>query len=427
MIRIAYALPASALLMLSAASAVAEQPAARTLAGQLADEAAAPSVQQFIRDVLDGHPDVRAARGASDAAEARTAAARRPLYNPEVGLEYEDADVTERTVGLSQAIDWADKRGARSEVATAEQQAASADLDRIREVVTAGLVRTLADLASASELDRLAARRLELIERFRKLAERGRRAGDLSQVELDLGRLAAAEARIARAAAAVALADAERGLIELVGEIREWPPLPSIPPRIDAAGVDADRVLAGLPAMRSRRARMAAAESLVALRRRERRPDPTVSFDAGKEGDATLGRLGFSIPLYVRNDFSAEVDAARAEARAAGHDAESLERTLRSRLVGAARSYSTVRAAWGDWLAVGETSLDSQIRLLERLWRVGELSTTDYLVQLRQALDTRAEAERLRRDLWQRFVELLEASALAQEWAGVRTTTGGQP
>ena len=122
----------------------------------------------------------------------------------------------------------------------------------------------------------------------------------------------------------------------------------------------------------------------------------------------------------MRNNFSAEVDAANADAIQIEQNAHNLYRTSRARLISTARRFELGRQAWDDWQQTGQTSLESQTQLLERLWQAGELSTSDYLVQLKQTLDTRTAAAELRGSLWQAWFEWLAASGKTESWLGLR-------
>ena len=53
-----------------------------------------------------------------------------------------------------------------------------------------------------------------------------------------------------------------------------------------------------------------------------------------------------------------------------------------------AASYAAVRRAFARWSQSTGTDVEKRAELLERLWRAGELSTADYLLQLKQTLDT---------------------------------------
>jgi len=385
-----------------------------------ANAADQPVLSPWIRTVLDDTPRVLAARSVVNASQARERAADRPLYNPDLDIDYEDASSVTKTLGLSQSIDWAGKREARARVAMFERERVVAQLAGVRQEVAVELLVALADYRTAGELTALAEQRRILMQRFLSLTERRREAGDLGQVELDLASLAFIEARLQLARLAGARAQAEQALTALAdaGQ-RGWPALPAIPSSSPLDAMDIDGLLEQLPALRVARAQIAIARAAVDLRRSERRADPTIGLRGGREASDNLIGLTLSIPLFVRNNFSAEVDAANADVTQIEQDARNSYRTSRARLISTARRFGLSRQAWDDWLQTGQISLESQAQLLERLWRAGELSTADYLVQLKQTLDTRTAAAELHGSLWQAWFEWLAASGKTESWLGL--------
>ena len=379
-----------------------------------------PTLTTLVRTVLDNTPRVLAARSALDAAQARETAANQPLYNPDLDIEFEDAGDVTKTLELSQSIDWSDKREARTRVAALERERVTTELAGIRQEVAIELLTALANYHTAGELTALAEQRRTLMQRFLSLTEQRRQAGDSGQVELDLARLAYTEANLQLARLAGAQAHAEQALtvIANTGQ-RGWPLLPPFPSSSLLDTTDIDSLIEQLPALRVARTQIATARAAVDLRRRERRADPTIGLRGGREASDNLIGLTLSIPLFVRNNFSAEVDAANAEAIQIEQSAQNTYRTSRARLISTARRFELSRQAWDDWQQTGQTSLESQTQLLERLWRAGELSTSDYLVQLKQTLDTRTAAVELRGSLWQAWFEWLAASGKTESWLGL--------
>lgn len=362
---------------------------------------------------------MQAARAGLERIRAEADAADQPLYNPQLGLEYEETDITEKTLGIEQTFDWTDKREARANAAAAALVAAEARYRAAREAFVAELLTALANFEIAEQQAALAERSAKLMQRFSDIAEQRQRAGDLSQVDYDLAVLARLEADMRRARARSRLAEAEQDLRVLtLGTADAWPQLPSALPTLDV-GTELDRLLANVPAIIAAHADAQSAAAIVALRKRETRPDPTFGVRGGKEGEENLIGFSVSIPLFVRNSYGAELSAARAGERAAMQNAAAIEREVRAQIVAAGRRYENVRDAWQGWSAQGETSLNRQMDVLERLWRAGELGTTDYLVQLKQALDTNAGALDLRNELWTAWFDWLEASARATEWTGL--------
>jgi cobalt-zinc-cadmium efflux system outer membrane protein len=95
---------------------------------------------------------------------------------------------------------------------------------------------------------------------------------------------------------------------------RYWLELPTALPSIRRSAIDIERLLNRLPIIRVYRTQMAAAKAFIDLRIRLRRPDPIISVLSGAQEETEAGTdpligLNLSVPLFVRNNFSAEVDA----------------------------------------------------------------------------------------------------------------------
>ncbi|MEN8204913.1 MAG: TolC family protein [Pseudomonadota bacterium] len=376
-----------------------------------------PALTGWINEVISQNPEMQAAEAAVDAASGRLRAADQPLFNPELELEYENSDTTTAAGGLNQAIDWADKRGARTVVADFEQMAASAELRSIRQTLATGLLQALADWHAAAAIKQVSEQQTTLMTRFARLAERRRKAGDLGQVQLDLAHLAAAEAAFEQADASQNLILAHRAVSVLTGrDSSGWPALSVQLPDIDPQPLDIDGLLNDLPSMQVALAQMSAARASVELSVREKKPDPTFGFRIGKEDSDTLTGVTFSMPLHVRNTFSAEVDVANASLIQAERAAANVRRQARADLIATAQIYQSSRLAWNTWLASGAPRLSQRTGLLDRLWQAGELNTTDYLVQLKQALDTEVSAIEQHGRMWQAWSAWLTASGMADQW-----------
>ena len=383
-------------------------------------EHAAGTLSRFVRTVVDANPRVKAARAALEARGALRDAASRPLYNPELNLAAENADTDTRAVAISQSIDWAGKRRARTAVAEADRLVAEAEYRFARWSVTVELLQGLAFHQTGVARDALAATRRGLMDDFAALAERRFNAGDLNQVELDLARLSATDARIRKATAAADLAEARQAVRNLIAgtTVGEWPVLPLSMPGLPE-DVDPQLLVLALPEVVAARRQVETADALVELRRRERRPDPTLSLSGGDESGTRLVGLSVSMPLYIRNGFKYEVNAALADLTQAQRIADDVMQRAYSRLQGAAERYELSRGAWDEWQTTGRVSLTRQTQQLQRLWQSGELSTTEYLVQLTATLDVQESALDLREALWRAWFEWLWASGQVDVWLGI--------
>ena len=366
----------------------------------------------FVRAVVEANPQVSAARAALDSSVALEGAAGRPLYNPELELEVEDADSETRAIGISQTIDWGGKRRARTAVAESETRSIEADFLVVRWQVASDLLSALASYQTESDRSALASVRAGTMRDFAELAEQRFDAGDISQIELDLAVLAYTDARIRQATASANVAEAKQSVSSLAigSPPTEWPAIQTELSALSVAPSQASDLVMSLPHVRAAQLRVAAAAARVELRQRERRLDPTLTLRGGTEDDETLVGLNVTIPLPIRNRFTYEVTAASAERRQAQQEASNISRQAYARFQGAQERYQLSRTAWDDWQRTGGVSLQRQTDLLWRLWEAGELSTTEFLVQLQQTLDTRESALELRAALWRAWFCLLYTS-----------------
>jgi len=374
----------------------------------------------FVRNVVDTNPTVNAARAALDASAAYEAAASRPLYNPELELEAEDADSETRALGLSQTLDWGGKRRARLAVAEAERRSAMAEYTAVRWQVSVDLLAALANYQTETERNALADDRVRAMQEFAAISRRRFDTGDIGQIELNLAVLALVQARIQQVTAATSVAEFRQSVTNLVSNSPEnhWPKISDELPAVAASADGAQELVMALPHVRAAQLLSEAARARVTLRERERRVDPTLTLRGGKEDSETLISVNLTIPLPVRNSFRHEVTAASAEHRQAQQLFSDIARRAYTRFLGAQERFGISQNAWQDWSKTGDISLQSQGDLLRRLWEAGELSTTDYLVQLKQTLDTGESALELRSAMWRSWFEWMVASGQIESWLG---------
>jgi cobalt-zinc-cadmium efflux system outer membrane protein len=383
-----------------------------------------PELRRFVRSVVDANPRLQAARSALKASRALESAAGRPLYNPELQADYESAVDDTWEIGIGQTLDWTGKRDARSSVAAAERQAMEAEYLAQRRELTAALLASLTQHQVGMQRETLASERVQAMADFADLAGKRLAAGDLNQVESELATLAAMDARIQRATAGAELAEARQAVRNLVPDLsaERWPSLNTVPPaapRID----EPQSIVLALPEVAAARRRVEAADAVIELRQRLRKPDPTLSLRGGQEADSTLIGVNFSIPLYIRNSYSHEVTAVVAERDQAQQLADDLLRRAYARFISATERYRLSHEAWKSWEQVGQPSLARQSDVLRRLWEAGEISTTDFLVQLRQTLDTQENALELQLVMWRAWFEWLAASGQVEAWLGLEKPT----
>jgi cobalt-zinc-cadmium efflux system outer membrane protein len=378
-------------------------------------------LENWLNKVVSQHPKFQAAEAAVEGMKASLRAAEQPLFNPKLKLKYVDATNNTRWAGITQAIDWADRRSAREGVAGFKLQHTLSKLKQQQQQLAAEALIGLTNYQTSVKKLQVTQKRMRSMAQFLSLTKQRYYTGDLTEIDLTLSQLANSEAIFQLAKAESELIASEQALYLLLGKknsrfLDTLPTLEAIPNNPKYPINDREKLLDNLPLMQIARARMNIARAEIKLRQREQRPSPTVGVIAGKEANDRLTGLTFSMPLFVRNSFSAEVDAANAQLIQIQREAINKRRQLAANLTTTAKTLQVNRKTWLRWQMTGSQSLAKQEKLLERLWRAGEMSTTDYLVQLKQALDTQANAIGHKMQLWQSWVQWLVASGEISQW-----------
>jgi outer membrane protein, heavy metal efflux system len=304
----------------------------------------APRDSVTLEQALDR---ARARRGAVQVARAGVAEARAALRvagaipNPTVSYSHTESAPTSHFL-VDQPLDWLRRRGpdraaARSGVARAEADSASAVAGLLRDVRIAFYRARASRLAEA-----LASGQAALADSVARIAAARLQAGDISLLEQEQ---AAQEAGRARQAASVAREAARVDEAELARGIAWSGPPPHPAGRLDA---DLDRLpdttigLQGLPALRASVADSAAAAAQVRSTALGRLPLPTVQSGAEWGDDSqpgTLAVIGVAIPFPIWSrgggavsQSRAHLDRATALAREVRLDAERQVRQARIHL-----------------------------------------------------------------------------------------------
>lgn len=382
----------------------------------------------FIIQLEKTHPQLQQTKLSITAAEARSRAAEQPLYNPELALDAERVGLHGNksdavTLGINQTIDWHDKRAARTNVANSLQRVSRFQQSIHREQLIADILLALTDFQTQKTQTAAHENRLNLMEKVMLQAELLYGAGDISKLELEQLRLSQSQAQLVRDQATTQLNLQHMQLSSVAGvEQTNWPELPSHLP--DFTHLDYKHLLKQHPVYRAHLASVEAADNSLRLRRVEKKADPTLGFRVGDEDSDTIIGLSLSIPLNFRNTYQAEVDEASAEYQRSQYMVESEAHLLQTRLKAAVKNYQLTYSSWQAWHQATGSSLQKQSKLLLKLWKAGELSTSDYLLQLDQIKDVEMNNVELTGNVWKSWFNWLAASHQFDAWLSGNYSTG---
>ena len=386
-------------------------------------EKAPVALTSTIREALNNHPRLMAARAQLDAAKKQLTASSQALYNPELELDTERTAANTSTLQISQTIDMGDQRGALTRIGQAELEKARAEYRLAGLELQHDLLSVLIEAHTRKELLQLSSQTLALMKEFVRISELRYKAGDLNRSELNLARLAytAAVLEYARArASASAAAEKYRALFQRTPAV-----LAALPEKLPQVyqPQNLDNFLLTLPSVRIQKANIAIARSRVLLRKSEKTVNPTIALRGGKDGSDSLVGLTLSVPLNVRNTYRAEVEVAKKNKYAAEQAAQQAFRDYRARVIASTQQFSYLSEAWKNWRNTGQVSIKGQLDAIKRLWRAGDMSTAEYLVQLKQTMETQASGLELRSELWQSALEWLLVTSNLDKWLNITLET----
>ena len=397
-----------------------------TFAAEAPDSVAPDALRSALQNAWQNHPTYRATEAQLAGAKARLQAAGQPLYNPELEFASDDEGPDRTTTaGLNLTLDLSGKRRVRRDAAAARVDQATAEAQLRRRDFAQQWFSGWAGLQTAAARLRTGERRVQLMDRFGDLAQKQFAADDISGLERDLALLARdeAEAEQAQLIAEFALEQAEFRAVGGNEALLTDVTLPTnvlSPPTVKNVDVE------NLPEWQVAQANALATERDVLVAKRNRIADPTIGVNGGRidYGGVSDNVIGVSvrIPLFVRNSYRAEVTAAEADAAVGLADADRVRLELQANQQRAIDSYAAAQSAWARWKSSRGTDVDRRTNLLEKMWREGELSTADYLQQLKQTLDTQLAGAELEARLWRSYTDYLAATGQLESWAGMGRT-----
>jgi len=390
-----------------------------TLSGGMAyAEESDVSLITFIQNVRDNHPAFKRFEAMKQKADAQAHAMSAYRYNPEFEFEGEsqnDAEET-RVYGISQALDISGKIFVQKHVAQQLLLSQKAGISQQRADYLAALIKALAAYESANRVIQLAQEQAALMDRFTDIGEKRSKVGDVGSTELALARLAGAEAqsRLADATASWETARAELN-IRCNCALETVPTLIAEPPAL-VFSKNWQQLAMELPAYRAAQAADEAAKQNMRLKRRERIPDPTVNVGTGREGRTNLLTFGVSIPIPVLNTGSPEVREAEAESVETAATFHEVRTRLVADLERQSRIYTGHQKALSSWRKLAQPSLGDYTKALEKQWDAGELSASDYLLQVKQGIETAMTGAAIKAHAWGAWADWMALTGQIEFW-----------
>ncbi|MDP3562525.1 MAG: TolC family protein [Legionellaceae bacterium] len=379
------------------------------------------SLAHFIHEVFLQNPGIQAAEANLYAQRAREVASGKPLYNPNLVAQVQYAIEDQSFLGFSQTIDWSNKRKARHAVGVANLFVARAQLRLQKLKLATEVIDALSAYAIQSKLVALEKERVRLLKNFAKLTRDRFKKGDIPRVDVDLALLALSQSitQLAtveiRKSLVLQTLRAKSGLF-----LNKWPDLSAHLASLVTDEEKMKQFACNYPSIIVLRDSFMSAQARSKWADRQRNPDPTLGLQGGtskeKSNKQLLINLTLNVPMYVRNNYQAEAQAAKFDAmRAHEQYAQGLYQ-IKANIKTSAERYQMLYEAVQNWYDVSKEPLTEGMVLIERLWNVGEITTMDYILQLKTRVDSQIAGVELEGQEWHAWIEWLHFSGQLLPW-----------
>jgi len=366
---------------------------------------------EFINSAVEKHPQMRSMSSSVSRAHIQASNYDQPIANPELDIEgtnkssefQPDGSKPEteraRQIGLSLTTDFGIKQSINSDLGQFEIIIAENSLKQGVLELSGQVLSVLSNYYFAKQEAKLSERQKITMQRFIVQAQKLRAVGETSASDLTLAKLALAETLRENLSAKGRLLDAEADLLSLCQcSIDALPKLPAKFPMVVKPNFEA--VLEDLPSLKMTQANVQRAKIELKLAKANLIPDPTFSISGGKEGKVDFITFGVSIPIPVLRTGNPEVLESK-ETLMLAENENIAERFVRKRQVTSSyRSYELALRTLALWQNQNFKSIEEQSRLLERLWKAGEISTTEYLVKIQETIEASKTGLQLKGQAW---------------------------
>ena len=359
---------------------------------------------QFKQQVLQ-HPSIVAVKEKMNAAESIFGGSNKPIYNPEISTDVErEGDSNNYRIGITQAFDWQDKVAERRTLAAFKLQAAKISYQLAVQTKIAETLSALVSWQAASQQAVLAREQEAQLDTMLAWVDERQKSGDVGQIDAELAVLGLTQRLIVTASAEATLkkikAIVDAALPGLANNQRLIPEtfwMRVINMSVNVDSMSELRWLEGHPAVLIEKSEWKISKSLAIQVKQDAKADPTIGFSAGQTGDDNVLGLSFSLPLNIRNNYSAELKAARQETlsmEAKYYAARRQQQRLMESSLSVLLVYQSRIHRWRQLMS-GRGERGGE--LINQQWRSGDLSTPEYLLvmqQLSESLSAGVELEK---------------------------------
>jgi len=374
--------------------------------------------KQWLSDQVDQHPTMISALESLNAARSQIDGASQPLYNPKLESELErEGDSDNFRFGIKQKIDWRDKRGARTQQFKLSGKRAEWTYQSLRQKQLAETLISLVEWRIAYQKAEISRVQESHLTQLVDIIQQRHQAGDLSQIETELAYMALSQRLKSTADAESKLIIVRAQLVSLLPTWNQDSKYSVIPDSFWhwSNTTSIEKLSRKHPDVAGAEIHWQALNAETELTRLEQHSDPSFGINVGRQEDESSVGLTFSIPLNVRNDFSANT-------RTVAHRALSAESSFRAlylqrlNLIKASQKVALeYDKRYQRWKSLTNSRPSDSSNLLKKQWRIGDISTTDYIQILNQRSEGLLAGIELEKEWRLSYIEFIKNAGIISD------------
>ncbi|NQY88430.1 MAG: TolC family protein [Colwellia sp.] len=339
----------------------------------------------WLNSQINKHPDIVAACEAMNAVFSRAQGSKLPLYNPELNTGFErEGTANNFHMGINQTIDLWDKREVKAAQGNFALTAASKRFTYSVAEKTAQALQALINWQSAKSKASLAFEQEKQLEILLDIVTKRQKSGNLSPVDAELTFFNLSQLLSQMAQIQVQLKQSEAQVKEL---LPDWLSEQQLYPEL-GLGVSNFQVspqwITQHPLVLEAQAQWNIQKSAAQYALLATKADPTIGLSVGRSNRENVVGVTFSIPLNIRNDYSANAKAESQQAISAEARFHAVFRKQQFLVQANTDALVFNKSYLQRWQKLMKGRAENSAKLLQRQWQIGDLNTADYLLALQQ-------------------------------------------
>jgi len=343
----------------------------------------------WLSQQINQHPEIIAAKAAMQSLVTNAKGQKLPIYNPELETGYEqEGSANNYAVGINQTLDWWDKQDARTEQANFIIAQAKQNFHYLWQTKVAQALQALIVWRSAKKQADIALAQEQQLGTLLDVIKQRQKTGDLGEIDAELTFLSLSQRLNQTAQAQVALEQAQAQVKAL---LPNWQPDLQMLPQQGFAIDDYElsptlrqQYLNQHPLVLAAKAQWQNSQSDAQLAALNAKADPTVGVSVGETDRETTIGLSFSMPLNIRNNYSAQINAANQQALSLEANLQAILRQQKFAIQASTATVKTYQKSYLRWQKLMQGRDKRSETLLTKQWQSGDISTPEYLLALSQ-------------------------------------------